>query len=63
MEKIRQLICGFDNEEEKISDYDELKRILSKDLFQISPLNKSISKDILSLAYSPGVGEVCMEIK
>lgn len=25
-------------------------------------MNKSISRDILSLAYTPGVGEVCMEL-
>ena len=26
-------------------------------------MNKSINRDILSLAYSPGVGEVCLELK
>ena len=30
--------------------------ILSKDLYQISPVNKSVNRDILSLAYTPGVG-------
>ena len=37
--------------------------ILSKDLYQISPVNKSVNRDILSLAYTPGVGEVCLEIQ
>lgn len=34
--------------------------ILAKDLYQISPVNKSVNRDILSFAYTPGVGEVCL---
>jgi malate dehydrogenase (oxaloacetate-decarboxylating) len=64
MQKIKSLICNnICNSEEVIEDIAETKRILSKNLFQITPLNKSISRDILSLAYTPGVGEVCMELK
>lgn len=61
MQLFKHLICGSANDlENTIDDISETKRILAKNLYQISPLNKSISRDILSLAYTPGVGEVCM---
>jgi len=32
-------------------------------LYQVSPVSRSISKDVLELVYTPGVAEVCREIK
>jgi len=57
------MISGVCHQFDQVDDIEEIKRLLAEDLYQISPVNKSISRDILSLAYSPGVGEVCMEIK
>lgn len=32
-------------------------------LFEIAPINKTLNKNVLSMAYTPGVGTVCTEIK
>jgi len=56
MSIFKSLFCGYSSTTVDPEDYAEAKRILSKNLFSISPLNKSITRDILSLAYTPGVG-------
>lgn len=28
-------------------------------LFEITPINKTLNKNVLSMAYTPGVGTVC----
>ena len=38
------------------------KDVLSNPLFSVTPINREVDRDILSLAYSPGVGAICMEI-
>ncbi len=57
------MICNICHQPKEVDDIEETKRILSEDLYQISPLSRSINKDIISLAYTPGVGDVCLEIK
>ena len=39
------------------------KEILKKNLYKIDLINKSVNRQILSMAYSPGVGAICEEIK
>lgn len=57
------MLCQLCQQPNEIDDIEETKKILSEDLYHISPLSKAINRDILSLAYTPGVGQVCMEIK
>lgn len=35
------------------------KDILKKNLYKIDLINKNVNRQILSMAYSPGVGAVC----
>lgn len=43
--------------------YELMKKSLSKDLFSIELINKTVNRRILSMAYSPGVGAVCQAIQ
>lgn len=43
--------------------YELMKKSLSKDLFSIELINKTVNRRILSMAYSPGVGAVCEAIQ
>ena len=35
------------------------KDILKKNLYKIDLINKNVNRQILSMAYSPGVGAIC----
>lgn len=39
-----------------------IKESYDRGLYQILPINKTLNKNILSMAYTPGVGAVCKEI-
>ena len=39
------------------------KDILKKNLYKIDLLNKSVNRQILSMAYSPGVGAICEMVR
>ena len=41
---------------------DAARDFIKQGLFSIEPVTKEIDRDILSLAYTPGVGMTCMEI-
>ena len=47
---------------ETANQLDLARDIVRKGLFNIEPVTKEIDRDILSLAYTPGVGMTCMEI-
>jgi malate dehydrogenase (oxaloacetate-decarboxylating) len=57
------MICQLCKQPSDVDDIEQTKKLLAEDLYHISPLSRAINKDILSLAYTPGVAEVCMEIK
>ncbi len=41
---------------------DITRELLRRNLFSIELISKAVNKEILSLFYSPGVGDVCVEI-
>lgn len=53
---IKQQMIGTDNREKAI-------QILSENLYSIEPVIEDINRELLSLAYTPGVGAVCLDIQ
>lgn len=45
------------------NSYDKMKDILSKNLYSIEMTNQQLSRKILAMLYSPGVGAVCENIE
>lgn len=39
------------------------KDVLKKNLYKIDLINKSVNRQILSMAYSPGVGAICEQVR
>ena len=42
------------------SESELIASIFNKGLYTINAINKAVNRDILSMAYSPGVGAACM---
>lgn len=57
MKRLRQINENLANTQEEL-----LQRLFHSDLFTINAINKAVNRDILSMAYSPGVGSICMNI-
>jgi malic enzyme len=53
---IKQQMIGIDNKDKAI-------QILSENLYSIEPVIEDINRELLSLAYTPGVGAVCLDIQ
>lgn len=58
MKRLHRIACSLSK-----PDLEVTKDILKAGLFSIQPINKTISKRVLSMLYSPGVGAPCMKIK
>ena len=43
----------------RFSTYNNMKDAISKNLYSIELINKQVSRRILAMAYSPGVGAIC----
>ena len=47
----------------RFSTYQQMKDSLTKNLYSIELINKQVSRRILAMAYSPGVGAVCEAVE
>ena len=45
------------------TDLQPTKNILKRNLYKIDLINKSVNRQILSMAYSPGVGAICEQVQ
>ena len=47
---------------QKNQELTQIRNVLKKGLFCIDPVIQTVSRDLFSLAYTPGVGMTCQNI-